>query len=242
MRVQKNVSYARDERCTMDIYEPEEGYTAAILYFHGGGLTAGSRQDGENYVQSLCSRGYLVALADYRMFPDAKEDDYLLDAALATAFVLDYTRGAKVFVTGQSAGAYLTVMLAVNPVWLQKVGVDSCEIAGWFVDSAQMTTHYTVLSMRGMDSGLERIDTAAPLYYVGKDLFFSRMYLLTYTHDIMGRLEQNQLFYRSVLKYNPSAQIGMQVLEGGHCAASAYKDGEYIFVSLISDFIKEKLF
>lgn len=242
MRVQSDVYYARDERCKMDIYAPDDGYKTAIVYFHGGGLTNGSRKDGEGFAKSLCDKGYLVALVDYRMFPEAREDDYLRDGAMATAFIRDYTQGAKIFVTGQSAGAYIAVMLAVNPRWLNEQGMDGSEVSGWFIDSAQMTTHFQVLTERGMDGGLERIDSAAPLYYVGKDLFFSRMYLLSYTHDIMGRLEQNKLFYRTVLKFNPSAQIGMQVLEGGHCAAGAYQNGDYLLVTLLVDFIKEKLF
>ena len=48
------------------------------------------------------------------------------------------------------------------------MGVDTDFISGYISDSAQMTTHFNVLRERGLDTRLERIDEAAPLFYLMK--------------------------------------------------------------------------
>ena len=56
------------------------------------------------------------------------------------------------------------------------------------------------------------------------------------------RPEQNLLFYKSGLYFNPEADIRYEKLSGGHCAGVAEKDedGEYPFVKKTLAWLKEK--
>ncbi len=60
------------------------------------------------------------------------------------------------------AGAWITLMLAMDPSRLEKAGADRKEIAGYISDSAQITTHFNVLRERHMDIRLERVDEECP--------------------------------------------------------------------------------
>lgn len=66
------------------------------------------------------------------------------------------------------------------------------------------------------------------------------MLLIFYDDDIPCRLEQNMLFYKTVLNFNKNAKISYKLLKGGHCRASCEKDedGEYEFVKVLSTWLK----
>ena len=73
--------------------------------------------------------------------------------SVASQVVLDhlqeYAETKRIFVAGQSAGAWLTLMLAFDTHYLRDAGVDLNRIAGFVSDSSQITTHFSVLRERG---------------------------------------------------------------------------------------------
>lgn len=104
-----------------DMYVPEgQGPFPGILFIHGGGFVGGSRASGDivAFAKFFASQGYVVFSIDYRflnsggMFPNN-----ILDCKCglgwfrgnAAAYRLDPNRIA---VMGESAGAYLSAMLA----------------------------------------------------------------------------------------------------------------------------------
>ena len=97
-----------------------------IIWFHGGSLQYGTRKDIIIH-KGLTEQGIGVASVEYRMYPDAKFPEFVEDSALSVRWILDhlgeYTKTKRVFVSGQSAGAWLTLMLALNDHYLADAGV-----------------------------------------------------------------------------------------------------------------------
>ena len=67
------------------------------------------------------------------------------------------------------------------------------------------------------------------------------MLLVFYTDDMPCRYEQNMLFYKSVLEFNPKADIAYEVLGGGHCHGSSEvdEDGEYAYIKSALKWLKQ---
>lgn len=184
------------EQGKLDIYYPKDtkGF-ATVVWFHGGGLTGGSR-----YFPNLKDQGIALVAASYRLSPKVKPPAYLEDSAAAVAWTLrNIARYGgdpnKVFVAGHSAGAYLVSMIAMDPKWLGAHKLSNRSLAGIVAVSGQMTTHFTVKKQRG-DTGPELrpiIDEYAPLYHAANE--FSPICLIVGGRDIefKSRVEENEL-------------------------------------------------
>lgn len=244
-----DLQYSNHEKTLVDLYLPETENYQTIMYFHGGGLNHGAKRS-EKLVErakSITKAGYALASVEYRMYPDAKFPDFIEDCAKATAFIKDYVQSkggnGELIMSGQSAGAWLALMLCMNRKYLEEVGMSPEEIKGWFIDSAQTTSHFNVLMQEtGSHRYTERINEYAPLYFVGEHTKFSRMLLVLYDQDIACRYEQNMLFYKNVLAYNKDAKIEYKLLNGKHCSSTAQRDenGETLFVKLLLEWLQEK--
>lgn len=239
----------KSEACKLDVYAPERAGFDTVVYFHGGGLAGGDKR-GCCYVdqaRSFAARGYGFVSVNYRMYPEAKFPDYLEDAARAVAYVKAHVRewggSGKLLISGQSAGAWIALMLCFNRDLLFAVGMSAEEIGGWLIDSAQTTSHFNVLAKeRGLNPLAQRIDEAAPLWYLDEKTAFSRMLLICYTDDMPCRAEQNRLLYRAIREFRPEADVRLAELEGEHCRGSSEKDedGEYPVVKAAFGWLEEK--
>jgi acetyl esterase/lipase len=194
--VEKTDAYQK-EKCQLDLYHPTKapGF-ATVIWFHGGGMIEGVRA-----FPGLQNKGLALAGTGYRLSPTASFPAYLEDTAAATAWVLrhiaDYGGDPKkVFIAGESAGAYLAAMIGMDPRWLNAHGLSHRQLAGIIPVSAQVTTHYHIKKLLG-DTGPELrplIDEYAPLYYASKDL--PPICLITGDRRIeyKNRVEENELF------------------------------------------------
>ena len=95
----------------MHIVDPVGTATAAVVFFHGGGLTSGSPDYFHPECEYLASRGIVAASAAYRLLPNQARSalDCIADAQAATAWIrsregLDVKSVAAV---GFSAGGLL---------------------------------------------------------------------------------------------------------------------------------------
>ncbi|MBR2406868.1 MAG: alpha/beta hydrolase [Clostridia bacterium] len=231
-----------NEAQMLDITLPDNDGFDTVLWFHGGGIENGHRRGDETPI-GLVKKGYAVATADYRMYPNAKFPEFIEDAAAAVAFTLKRAHelggNGRLFVGGSSAGAYLTMMLCMNPSFLKNVGVMPEDIAGFISDASQMFTHFNVLREMGMDTRLQYIDDKAPMHYINADLKLRPLLLIYYTRDIPCRPEENELFYVSVKRFLPDADITKVQLEGEHCSGKEHEpDGESRTEKLIEAFTK----
>ena len=188
------------ERCELDLYLPrgKENF-ATLLWFHGGGLQGGSKADPMTVgiAKWFAGQGIAVALANYRLSPKAQYPAYVDDAAASLAWLCKNIRfrggdPQRIFVSGHSAGGYLTAMIGVEGRYLERYGLDPGVIAGLIPVSGQMITHSTVRGERGIPRGRPVIDEAAPLYHVRADA--PPVLAVCGGEDLPIRAEENRLF------------------------------------------------
>lgn len=172
----------------------------ALVWFHGGGLTSGSKNGASDttIANFWRSKGITVIAVNYQLAPAVKFPVYLQDAALAVAWVKNnaaklHVDPTKIYVGGHSAGAYLATMLALDERYLRTNRIDPKSLAGFVSISGQMTTHFAVRKERGLSDLPVVVDDAAPAYYVRTDI--PRLLLLIGDHDWPARLEENQLLF-----------------------------------------------
>lgn len=186
------------ERCVLDLYYPVDmkGFPT-VVWFHGGGLTGGNKFIPE----ALKEQGMAVVAVNYRLYPKVKAPVYIEDAAAAVAWVINHIEeygGDKdlVFISGHSAGGYLTSMVGLDPRWLKKHKVDANRIAGLIPFSGHTITHFTVRKERGIEGTQPVVDDLAPLFHVRKDA--PPLLLITGDREMemMGRYEENAYMMR----------------------------------------------
>ena len=186
------------ERCKLDIcYDKSKKNSPVVVWYHGGGLTSGQKE----IPGLLKKQGFVVVGVNYRLLPKVKIDECLDDCAAALAWVFQnisqYGGDAKkIFVSGHSAGGYITTMLGLDKTWLSRYGVDANNIAGLIPFSGQMISHFAYRKMNGIDNLQPTIDKYAPLYHVRKDA--AHLVLITGDRNIelFGRYEENAYMWR----------------------------------------------
>lgn len=244
MRTIMDERYAAKPCQLLDWYLPDENGFDTILWFHGGGMEAGDRKGGSALAQHAVKAGYAFVSVEYSMYPTARFPEFILDAAQSAAHVQkrlgDVGGSGRIIITGQSAGAYLTMMLCMNPAYLRNAGVNMDGIIAFVSDSAQQTVHYNVLRERGTDSRLERIDEAAPMYFAGMTQLTKPLLIVYYENDMPCRPEQNILMHKALLRFQPDAKIDLVMLPGGHCQGSSHVDetGEFPYLRELLRFVK----
>lgn len=167
---QDNDTYRR-ERCKLDIYYPE-GKTdyPTIVWFHGGGLEGGEK----GIPFELKEKGVAVVAVNYRLSPKAQNPAYTEDASASIAWVFNNISSYggnvdKIFVSGHSAGGYLSLMVTLDKSYLQKLGIDADKIKGIIPISGQTNTHYTIKKERGLPFDIPYMDKYAPITHARKD-------------------------------------------------------------------------
>ena len=185
-------------RCVLDLYYPKGAKNyATIVWFHGGGITAGNKE----LPKELMNKGYAIIGVNYRLSPKVTAPAYIEDAAAAVAWTFEhignYGGSSKlIFVSGHSAGGYLGMMITLDKKYLAKYNIDANKIAGLIPFSGQAITHYTVRKERGMKDTQPVIDEYAPLYFVRADA--PPMLLITGDRELelLGRYEENAYLNR----------------------------------------------
>lgn len=129
------VDYANNKD-RLDIFIPQKaGPIPVLVYFHGGALRMGDKGDGEQVAQRLHELGLGVVLANYRLSPGVQHPAHIEDAASAFAWVYRHIAGyggdpRNLYVGGHSAGAYLAILLSLDPSHLAAEGLDTGLIRG----------------------------------------------------------------------------------------------------------------
>lgn len=106
-----------------------------VVFVHGGGWHSGAPEDYRFVARTLGEQGYATALVGYRLVPDGRFPAMLEDTAAGIAWSLKQAGGKGVLtegvtLAGHSAGAYNVLMMALDPQWLERVGVPEASIAG----------------------------------------------------------------------------------------------------------------
>lgn len=211
---ESNVSDYAKERCKLDLYHPSTPNYATVVWFHGGGLKNGNRFIPEE----LKEQGIAVVAVNYRLYPQAKAPAYVEDAAASVAWTfrnIDKYGGdpKKIFVSGHSAGGYLTSMVGFDKRWLKQYGVDADQIAGLIPYSGQTVTHSTVREERGIGTMRPIIDDMAPLYHIREDAPPTLLITGDREMEMRGRYEENAFLWR-MLKLDGHPDVDLFELDG----------------------------
>jgi acetyl esterase/lipase len=203
------------ERCVLDTYYPTNIKNfATIVWFHGGGLTGGEKEIPE----ALKEKGFAVVGVNYRLSPNVNAPKYIEDAAAAVAWVFKNISNyggdtSLIFVSGYSAGGYLTDMIGLDKKWLSVYDIDANDIAGLISLSGQAITHFTIREDRGIPGTQPIVDELAPLYHVRKDA--PPLILITGDRELelLGRYEENAYLMR-MMKLNGHQKTKLYELDG----------------------------
>jgi len=204
-----------NERCVLDIYYPKNTKNfATIVWFHGGGLSGGEKE----IPDALKDKGICVVGVNYRLSPKVKAPAYIEDAAAAVSWVFNNINtyggdSSLVFVSGYSAGGYLTNMIGLDKSYLLKYGIDANRIAGLISLSGQAITHFTVRAEKGISGTQPIIDSLAPLFHVRNDA--PPLILITGDRELelLGRYEENAYLMR-MMKLVGHKQTRLYELDG----------------------------
>lgn len=233
-RLKENIPYyvakVRDadgyikERCILDFYYPGSGGGyPTLVWFHGGGLKNGNKRIPER----LKENGLGIVAVNYRLYPKAKSPAYLEDAAAAVAWVFKNVEShggdpQKIFVSGSSAGGYLTAMVGLDKRWLAAHGIDADDLAGLMPLAGQMFTHFTVREERGLGRMNIQVDDLAPISYLRKEA--PPILLATGDRELemFGRYEENAIMCR-LLKTAGHPDVRLLEFDGyGHAPGEPF--------------------
>ncbi|MBI1318543.1 MAG: alpha/beta hydrolase fold domain-containing protein [Candidatus Hydrogenedens sp.] len=123
---------------SLDLYLPDETGTdrPGIVLYYGGGWKQGSKDQLRVYAQHFARHGYVVAAVQYRLKGDGLWPKSIHDAKCAVRWMRAHAAEYgidknRIGVSGNSAGAYLALMVAYTP------GVEEFEgNGGWPEESS----------------------------------------------------------------------------------------------------------
>jgi acetyl esterase/lipase len=113
--LQDGVAYGPLARKKLDIYIPAYAALAGgwpvVVFFYKGSWNRGDRAQYRFVGEAFTSRGVLTYVADYRLYPEVRHPEFLVDCAQALTFGLQGAaklggNPTRLFVIGHSAGAY----------------------------------------------------------------------------------------------------------------------------------------
>lgn len=129
-QVQHDLAYGPEPRQRLDLYAPEGAPADAplVVFFYGGNWESGDKATYRFVGQAFTARGYVTAIPDYRLFPQVRYPLFLEDAAAAVAWLHVQQPARPIYLAGHSAGAYLAVMLSLDPRWLGAHDQAPCQL------------------------------------------------------------------------------------------------------------------
>ncbi|SHJ23726.1 Acetyl esterase/lipase [Tangfeifania diversioriginum] len=213
----------KQEMCVVDFYYPTniEDFPT-IVWFHGGGLTGGKREIPEY----LKNNGVAVVGVEYRLSPNVKSLECIKDAAAATSWVFKNIEKyggntSLVFVSGMSAGGYLTYMVGLDKKYLAAHDIDANNIAGLIPFSGHAITHFTVRKERGIPGEQPIVDEMAPLFHVRADA--PPLLIITGDRELemLGRYEENAYMMR-MMKVAGHKRVRIYELDGSNHGQMMY--------------------
>jgi uncharacterized Ntn-hydrolase superfamily protein len=178
-------------------YQKNRKCFPTFVWFHGGGLRGGNK----HIPDALKEEGLCIIAVNYRLHPKVTSPVYIEDAAAAVAWAflnIENHGGdpSAIFVSGHSAGGYLTMMVGLDKRWLGTHGIDANRIAGLIPFSGHTITHMTVRKEMGIPDTQPVVDEMAPLYHVRADA--PPLLLITGDRELemLGRYEENAYMMR----------------------------------------------
>lgn len=135
-RVATDQNYGDGARQKLDVYAPPAASGLPVIVFiYGGSWSSGDKSDYAFAGAALASQGFVTVIPDYRLVPEVRFPGFIEDCARAVRWAADHAAqyggdASKIVLVGHSAGAYNTMMLALDAHYLADAGVDARAIRG----------------------------------------------------------------------------------------------------------------
>jgi acetyl esterase/lipase len=124
--------YGPHPRQKLDVYVPDAvahpGTLPVIVFLYGGAWQTGERAEYRFIGEALASKGFVVVIPDYRVYPEVSYPAFVEDAAAACAWAHREARRyrgdpRRMVLMGHSAGAHIAAMVAYNERFLAAHGL-----------------------------------------------------------------------------------------------------------------------
>jgi acetyl esterase/lipase len=185
-----------------------------LVFFYGGGWAHGTRTEYSYAARPFVEAGYIVVLPDYRKVPQVRFPGFVQDSAAAVKWVqanISKYGGdpERVSVAGHSAGAYNSLMLALDKQWLGDKPVKAA------ISLAGPADFFPFTTQRGKDAMGGWPDPAAtqPISYVSKDA--PPILLIHGSADTIVRIR------------NANSLLAKQKAAGGNIQLAAYEGASH---------------
>jgi acetyl esterase/lipase len=132
----QEMAYGRDPLQKLDFWRGRGPRSPLVLFVHGGGWRGGEKEwIGEATPGHFLSQGYAYASINYRLVPDATVEEQTQDVADAVGFLLSRAdqlglERRKIVIIGHSSGGHNAALIATDPRFLKKVGLDPSVLGG----------------------------------------------------------------------------------------------------------------
>ena len=126
----RSIPYGPGPRRSLDVYVPERAARPApvVVFLYGGSWDSGTKEDYRFVGGALAAAGFVTVIPDYRLYPEVVFPAFLDDCAAAVAWAAthahEYGGDGPMILMGHSAGAYNAAMLAHDPSYLTRAGVN----------------------------------------------------------------------------------------------------------------------
>ena len=134
----KNIPYGDHTAERLDIYKPSApGPLPVLIWVHGGGWQSGSKELYAPVAQRIVPENIVVVIPGYTLYPKAGASDQAQEIARAFQWTREHISAYggdpdRIMLGGQSAGAHLTGLVALDQSYLAALGHSSGEICGWY--------------------------------------------------------------------------------------------------------------
>jgi acetyl esterase/lipase len=139
--ITRDIKFGSNNRNSLDVVVPKQTSGASssakpvVVFFYGGAWEMGDKESYFFMAEALASRGYVVVVPDYRLYPEVVFPTYMTDAAAAMQWTIanisKYGGDTNnVYVMGHSAGAQLAALIAFDNRYLQSVALDRARVRG----------------------------------------------------------------------------------------------------------------
>jgi len=164
---------------------------------------------------------------------------YIEDAAASIAWVYKHIEEyggnkEKIFVTGHSAGGYLTSMVALDTSYLAPYGIHPNQLAGYIPLSGHTLTHFTVRAEQGIKGENPTIDKYAPIAHMRKNTPPILFITGDREKELLGRYEENAYMWR-MMKIIGNEKVFLRELDGFN-HGNMYLPAVYLLLNFVNKY------
>lgn len=217
VKVERDIVYAQygDRKVLLDLYLPKEKPDKpipCIVVIHGGGWRNGNKQTFAKQAAYLAEHGFAAACISYRLLPEVKFPDPVIDCKAAVRWVRANAKkysidGDHIGAIGGSAGGHLVAMLGTSSKVKELEGEGGNKGVSSAVQAVVAMATPADMTRFAERSGLEEklAKLVSPVTHVDKDS--APMLLLHGTKDTLVPMAQSELLLKKCKDAGVKAEL-----------------------------------